>query len=72
LRKFPFFNACVTELVDKVVDYRVKLVRMILLFLLPRRRRRIILCRILISPLYMIDLFNQILDFVRIGEYEPS
>ena len=37
LRKFPFFNASVTELVDEVVNYRIKLVGMILLlFLLPR------------------------------------
>jgi hypothetical protein len=32
LRKFPFFNASVTELVDEVVD--IKLIRMILFLLL--------------------------------------
>jgi hypothetical protein len=34
LRKFPFFNASITELVDEVVDSRVRLIRIILFLLL--------------------------------------
>ncbi len=64
LRKFPFFNASVAELVDEVIDCGVKRMRMIFFLLL----RKLIFS----SFVYVINTGNQILDFVRICEYESA